>query len=418
MELSKRQLAIGCSLMMTAMALPTAATAAGFANTAHSATSVGMGGVGTANPNEPNSNFFNPASMSYDEDWNLYVGSTFLLPSAQYTSPDGDIQTDAETELFYPPNFNLSVPLTDELTAGVGLTFPWGLGVAWPSDWHGRENFRSQSLETLNLNPNVAYQVGDTGLSVAAGVQLMRSALRQERAAIVRDDTEVDVILGGVGYGIGGTFGAMYQANEDVTVGLHYRSATGINYEGRAHFSDDVEGTPFESRMVDQDISTQITMPHVVNAGVGWQLSDPVWLGLDVNYMTWSTYDEVRVEYSEQSPEGEPGETEPPTVQEGNWNDAVAVRLGGQYTLTDALTARAGLAFDMTPVPDETVGPSLPDNNRVITSAGVGYGFDAFRADLGYQYIFVAERVIDNGNVDGTYQMSSHVLGLNFGYGF
>jgi hypothetical protein len=30
----------------------------------------------------------------------------------------------------------------------------------------------------------------------------------------------------------------------------------------------------------------------------------------------------------------------------------------------------------------------------------------------------VQERVIENGTVDGTYQMGSDVLGLNVGYGF
>ena len=403
------------------IAWPATVFAAGFSNTAHSGTSTSMAGVGVANPDEPNTNFYNPSSMAFDDDWNVYLGSTLLVPSIDYTSPDGEIREQTEQDLFYPPNFNAAVPLPGDFAAGVSVAFPWGLGVAWPDDWHGRETFKSQSLETINVNPNVAWQVPGIDLGISAGVQVLRSAIRQEQTQIRRDDTEVDVSMGGTGYGLGAALSSQYRPTDEITVGASYRSASTIEFDGDVRFSDDVEGTPFEQRMRDQSIDTEVTVPHTINAGVGWQATEPLWIGLDVNYMTWRTYDQVEIRYSQRSPEAEPDAedpTQPSTVQEANWHDAVAVRLGSQLQIVDDIKGRAGIGFDMTPVPDETVGPSLPDNHRLIGSLGFGYNYEKFRTDLAYQYVMPLEREITNGNVDGAYNMGSHIIGLNFGYGF
>lgn len=403
--------------LAAALMVPQTAFAAGFANTSHSATATGMAGVAAGNPDEPNASYYNPASMVFRDSLNVYLGNTTILPSVSYVSPDGEISEQTESQVFPPPNFHLGVPITEEFSAGIGAAYTWGLGIAWPDEWVGREVFRSQSLETFNINPAVAYKVPGLDLGVAAGMQVMLSSMRQERAIILRDDREVDVVLGGQGWGIGATAAAMFRPTSDITVGLNYRSGATLSYDGHIHYSDDVEGTPFEQRMIDQEIAADLNIPHTLNLGLGWRPIDELWLGLDVNYMTWSSYDQVEVEFSQQSPQGEPGETDPPLLIEADWEDAVAIRLGGQYDITDALMGRLGFAIDMTPVPDETVNPSLPDNNRYVFAAGVGYKLMGFRADLGYNFIYLQEREIANGNVDGTYQLGSHLVGVNVGYG-
>ena len=401
------------------VSVPATAMGAGFANTAHSATATGMGTLGVANPGEGAMNFYNPAAMGFAEELSVYGGATLLLPSADYTHADGEITSETPFSVFTPPNLDATVPLGDSFAAGVSVAFPWGLGVEWPDDWHGRETFQSQSLETLNVNPNVAYHFEDADLSVAAGVQLMRAAMEQRRVVTLRDDTEADIHMGGLGHGIGASLSAQYRPTEELTVGASYRSATRMSFTGNIHFGEEVNETPYERRMIDQGITTSITIPHTVNAGIGYDLTEELWLGFEANYMTWSTYDEVRVEFDEQSPEGEPGEREPDLVQAADWHDAVALRLGGQYQVMDNLAVRGGTAVDMTPVPDSTVGPSLPDNNRFIFAGGLGYEQDALRVDLAYQFIMLPQRVIDRDEpIDGSYQMRSHVMGLSLGYGF
>ncbi|MFU8806104.1 MAG: OmpP1/FadL family transporter [Bradymonadaceae bacterium] len=417
--MNKVKIIAGLAAAVALVGFGDSAHAAGFANTAQSGTATGMAGVATANPDEPNSNFYNPAAMTFRDEINVYIGPTFILPSVDYTSPQG-VEDQTEPAFFYPPNLNVSVPLGENFAAGVGVTLPWGLAITWPENWLGRETFVSQDLRTLNINPNFAYRLSDIDLSFAAGTQIIRSDIQQSRAFVPRDGDDMAVMLGGVGHGVGGTFAVMYQPLSTVTLGLNYRSAVKINFDGHVHFRG-VEGTPFEQVMIDQAISTSLTVPHVLNVGVGWNAMESLFVGLDVNYMTWSTYDKVEINYATQSPEGPPTAehpTGPPTVAHSDWNDAIAVRLGAEFEVVENLKLRTGFAYDMTPVPAETAGPSLPDNNRYVIGAGAGYTWNGIRSDLGYNLIIIEERVVDNGNADGTYQMSAHVIGFNVGYGF
>jgi long-chain fatty acid transport protein len=403
----------GFASFLAAMGIGGLAFAAGFANTAQSGTATGMAGVATANPDEPNANFYNPASMGFLEGFNLYVGPTIIAPGVNYTSPDGQIEEQTERAVFPPPNLHLAIPFGNGMAFGLGVTLPWGLAVDWPDDWVGREIFLGQSLQTLNINPNFAYRLPGIDLSLAAGVQIMRAAIVQRRAFAPREDADMAVELGGTGTGFGATAGLMFRPTETITLGLNYRIAVNVGFNGRVHFSG-VEDTPFEQIMIDQPITTSVTLPHTIGAGFGWRLIEPLFVGLDVNYMTWSTYDRIVIEYEEQSPNADGG----PTDIAANWSDAIAVRLGFEYEVIPALKLRTGFAVDLTPVPAETVGPSLPDNDRFILALGMGYTWNQFRGDVGYNRVFVGERVITNGNVDGTYQMGAHVLGINLGYGF
>ncbi len=135
----------------------------------------------------------------------------------------------------------------------------------------------------------------------------------------------------------------------------------------------------------------------------------------------WSTYDRVVIEYSKQSPKAQPGQDpkKPDEVSVSNWDDSMTFRIGAEYEVIKNLNLRAGFAYDLTPVPDETVGPSLPDNNRTVIAVGAGYGSAGIRVDVGYQLIMVGERKIDRGTpVDGLYKMGAHVVSLNAGYEF
>ena len=410
---------------LSALATAREAQAAGFQNMSQSATANAMGSMGTANPDEPNSSFYNPANMSFREGFNIYLGDTILLPTSTYTPNRPGAQTiSTESAVFPPPNLHLSMPFGQSgFAAGLGLTLPYGLGITWDDDWDGRGTIITQQLQTFNLNPNVSYKLPGLDLSLAVGAQLYYSSVELKRKIILRDDTEVLAHLGGDGTGLGVTAALMYKPTSDLSVGLNYRSGATLSYTGQGSFTGQ-EGTPFESSFVDQAISTEISLPHALTLGVGYKL-DKLFVGLDINYTTWSSYDRVDLKFSRPCATGsntcDPAtdQTDPPTsVIDAQWNDAFAFRFGLQYAVTDALKLRAGAVYDMTPVPDETVSPSLPDNNRAAFSLGAGYTLAGIRGDLGYQYVNAAQRTITNDTQPGIYKTTAHVIGLNLGYGF
>lgn len=407
----KRSGMIAAVALLAGMTLASGdARAAGFANTSQSAVANSMAATGVANPEEPNANFYNPAGMAGREGFESYLGVTLIAPNTSFDPEGGGEGVNTESAVFPPPNLHAAYGINDSVSVGLGITLPWGLAISWPDDWPGRESIQRQQLQTLNINPNVAVKIGDTGLKVAVGGQVMLSSLELDRKIILRSDKEVQVNLGGNGQGFGATAAVMYQPIEELSFGVNYRSAVHLNYEGVAHFEDE-EGTPFENTFVDGPVSTGLTVPHFLAAGVGYRL-DRLFLELDFNYTTWSTYDEVVIDFEN----NKPSDTSTITA---NWHDAVALRFGASYDVLDNLPIRLGFAYDRTPIPDETVSPSLPGNHRLSAAIGAGYSIGSFRFDAGYQLVSAMSRDLQNDKgPDGTYKTTAHVIGLNAGYGF
>lgn len=387
------------------------AQAAGFANSAQSATSTAMGGVGFANPDEPNASYYNPAIMSQNEGFTAYVGPTFIVPSSTFESATGEGSAETKGAFFPPPNGHVGYRIDENWSAGLGVTLPYGLGITWPDEWVGRETIQSQQLQTLNINPNVAYKIPGTDLTLAAGGQVVFSSIELRRRIIMRSDKEIQSHLGGTGYGFGGTAGVLFQPVEGLSLGASYRSAVRLDYDGVAHFENE-EGTPFEDRFVDGDVTTNLTLPHTVGVGLGWQL-DRLFLEVDVQYTTWHTYDRVVIDFEKDRP------SESSTVV-SEWRDAAAIRFGAEYEVVDRLPLRLGLAMDQTPIPEETFSPSLPGNDRAIGSFGAGYTLDnGIRFDAAYQLVSALARDVSNEtSPDGTYQTTAHLVGINVGYGY
>jgi long-chain fatty acid transport protein len=398
--------------------VPAGAFAAGFANTNQSATATALGGVGVANPDEANRSYYNPASMT-EARLGIYLGDVVVIPTVSYRSADGET-TETVQNILPPPNFHFGYAITDDLAAGIGFTMPYGLTMEWPQDWEGREIITKQTLRTFNINPNVAYRFPGTKFSVALGGQIVPADVTLDRKTVLRSDKDVAAELGGTGLGFGATAAAFYRPTSNLTFGATYRSSVKIDFEGDAHF-DGEEGTPFETTFVDQAISTELTLPHSATLGVGYQ-ADRVWVGFDVGMTFWNSYDTLELRFSEPCEAGDAtctvgvDATNPPTtVIRGEWKDSPTFRLGFQYDVLDYLALRAGVAWDISPIPDTTVAPSLPGNDRAVLSGGVGYHRKEWRTDLAYQLV-KATRNIQNGNQDGRYDTTAHILGLNVGY--
>lgn len=420
---------LGAAAAAILLLTPGAAWSAGFQNMSHSATANAMGAMGTANPDEPNASFYNPAALAQREGFEIYVGDTILLPSTTYEPIiEGGEATETIAQTFPPPNFHIGMPFdlgsAGRLGVSFGVTLPYGLGIAWPDDWDGDAFIVSQDLQTYNFNPNVSYKIPNIDLSIAAGAQIYRANVKLERDAILRDDVQVRSVIAGSGWGFGATASLLYKPIDALSIGLNYRSAVDLAIDGRAHFEGE-EDTAFEQTFVDQEGSTTIPIPHAFTFGLGWTY-EKLFVGLDVNYTTWSRYDQLELEFSEPCQAGSPScdpevdTSDPPTTTiVSNWEDAMAFRLGMEYEAVENLKVRFGGAFDRTPIPEQTLSPSLPGNSRAVFSAGLGYTISGVRADLGYQFVKALEReVIDTDNLPGIYNTSAHVIGINLGYGY
>jgi long-chain fatty acid transport protein len=116
--------------------------------------------------------------------------------------------------------------------------------------------------------------------------------------------------------------------------------------------------------------------------------------------------------------------------QEKNWKDAWAFRFGASYQIKENMTWRAGYIYDLTPVPDGTFDPQVPDANRHIFTVGGDLKIWRLTLGIAYNYILSESRTKNNQlkfngvplppqfQANGRYESNTHSLGLSAAYKF
>ena len=76
-----------------------------------------------------------------------------------------------------------------------------------------------------------------------------------------------------------------------------------------------------------------------------------------------------------------------------NWSDGYFVSAGAEYDIYPALTGRAGVGYEWSPVDSpEKRSPGLPDANRVWLSGGFSWQFTPTTTiDFAYTHLFVED---------------------------
>lgn len=106
------------------------------------------------------------------------------------------------------------------------------------------------------------------------------------------------------------------------------------------------------------------------------------------------------------------------------WRDQFIYRAGFEFSVVDGPAARAGYSYGRSPVPNEILTPLTGAIFEHAVSAGLGYRWNRFRADLAYQWRLPAtQRVGESLLLDGEYSqtsltLSAHLLQLTTGVEF
>jgi long-chain fatty acid transport protein len=364
-----------------------------------------MGAAVTALSDDSSAIYYNPAGLAGRPGLEAQAGISLIVPSLSFTNDATSITTSVQTKPSTPFNVYASYGVLDDLSVGVGVFVPFGSSASWPAGWEGAGRALSSSVQVFDVNPTVAWQVHPR-FRVGAGFQVFLGAVSIERG-LNFVDSQGRVQLGGSATGYGWNAGFQLDVYEDqVFLGGSYRSGAPMAFTGRAHFAD--VPLEFQSRLADQAIRSNITLPEVASVGIGIKPSKKLRVGLDVTAVTWETFKELKIEFEN------PDLTNPLPKR---WNSVASIHVGGEYDVTDAWRARLGFGFDPTGTPRDTLTPDLPDATRFRFSAGAGWKspFGLF-ADLAYQFVFLVPIVSTAPGFAGTYAGSAQVLALNLGY--
>lgn len=218
----------------------------------------------------------------------------------------------------------------------------------------------------------------------------------------------------------GYNFGALFNISPKTRVGVAYRSQVKYNLSGNVSFSG-VPAALLASFPV-QAVTLAITMPDSFSMSGFHQLDDKWDLMADATWTGWSVFQQLKVLQANGTPLG--------AATPENWKDTWRVSAGTNYHYNEKWTARAGVAFDQSPVADQFRTVRIPDANRTWLSLGGQYKpskSDAF--DFGYAHLFVSNAALNQsatanpdlagkGYLTGTYANSVDILSVQYGHSF
>jgi len=388
------------STAVAAIMVAETATAGGFALREQSAYYQGLSFAGNATSGPSiSSMFWNPAAITGAKDGiTVEAHNSLIIPESDVTGTytaqggaqllgrpnssvaGGDIGVDA-----WVPASYASYRLNEQLVFGVGINAPYGLSTK-PEDanWAGRYYSRSSSVFSINVNPTVAYQFNDM-ISFGFGAQFQYIKVDLKSAYAASNTAETSSVEGD-SFGVGFTAGVTFKPIDGTEIGLGFRSAVGHDLDGKFSNPAGVSlGGPFAGSTV--DISGSVMTPEVLTLSAKQRLTDDIRILGTVEWTNWSRVGTIALSStgSTTNPTGVPDLT-------FNYEDGWFFALGAEYDWNEALTLRAGAAYELSPIDTDIRSTRLPDNDRIWLSAGLSYqAMQNLSFDLGYSYIFTKD---------------------------
>lgn len=423
--------------LMLAMPLSTA-YAGGFSIYEQGARAMGRASAFAASPDDPSAMFYNPAGLALLEGTQIYVGATVIIPSGDFTG-SGTLAGVTEKQVaqtFLPPNVYISHRINEKIVLGLGIHAPFGLGTEWedPASFTGRYLSTKADIAGVSINPTVAFSVNDQ-LSLGVGVDIRMSKLILDRYPPPIDlsalggppsfDAATAAMETDLANAIGFNAGLLFKATDQVNLGLAFRSAITVDYEGTATIEQVMSGNTALDAAVgasplfgEYPVATSIAYPSIMTVAVAFQPTDQLLLEVDVNLTGWSSFKELVVSgLPAINPATGQVVTFTETIEE-DYENSMTVRVGAEYWKTEDLALRAGFIYDVTPVPAKSISPLLPDASRTGFTFGIGKRFGSMTIDAAFMYLMFEDADTDGKHsvYNGVYKNSGLLFGFNVGY--
>lgn len=382
--------------------------------------------------------FFNPAGMTKLQAREFSVGVDAVRPTFKFSDRGSSTGVltgtggDAGSWAFIP-NAYLSWALNKDLYVGVGMSGPFGLVTEYDEPWVGAAHALKFEIQTINVNPSIAYRVNDV-VAVGLGLNWQRMDAEYKRTVGI-----FDVPVAGLGPvprplssstvtfdadddTWGWNIGALFTLSETTRVGVSYRSKIKHTLSGSLKVKG---GDPVLNGASSSDAEADVELPDTFILSVKQQLNNRWEMLGDVSWTGWSSIGDINIVRTSGPLNGATAQT-----LEADFRDTWRIALGANYLLNDDWTLKFGVAYDQTPVRDPSTRlVSLPDNNRTWLTVGAQWKVaPESKLDFGLAYLHIPESKVDNdqgaasaplrGRVTGVYDARVWILGAQYSMAF
>jgi long-chain fatty acid transport protein len=458
-------------------ALSAGANASGYRFGSQSISGQGTADSNAAEANDPSTIFYNPAGLSRLDGMQISAGATVVLPHSTFTDTGsthftgqptgGTAAKDYVPDSVTAPSLYLSKKLNDQWAVGLGLFVPYGTKINYGSTWTGRYALSDVKLESVTLNPSASFKLNEhhafgfgidaefmkaelgqavdvpgtiaalsSGAGAAQGALLARQiAALGGNPALLRTAGDAHGSNEAKDWGWGFNLGYLFTLDQNTRFGLAYRSSISHQLKGSTVWDfSKVTTDPIvngvlsaSSHKVNSAALVSLRTPETLSANVFHQF-DSKFAGMaDVTFARHNRMGDLDIQF--------PGTTEGAEVIRQQWKNTVRVSLGGNYAYNEALTLRAGVAYDESPVQSaELTHPALPDSDRMQYSIGANWKLNARSSiDFAYSYLDFKDAKINytnncnplmttctgNGETTrGLFQTHLSLVGISYNYKF
>ena len=425
-----------------------AAQGGGFSIYEAGARATALGGAFTATADDGSAIFYNPAGLAFLEGSGLNLNLMPIVPASEYTGAtfDGSDPASGKTvDQSFPIPGIYAYHNEGDVTWGIGLYAPFGLGVEWddPDNWVGRTVSYDVDLATVYITPAMAWKVNeDVALSFGVDIAFTTIELNRRMQTDFLTSYDIDVIDvnidGDSDLNYTPCAGAMIKATDKLTFGVMYHHEKSLKIDDGTLTLDNIAPAALTAS-VDANIAalggdthtgkTSLKLPHMLSLGVAYQFTDRLRAEFDAVHFGWSHFDELALDFG--------NEMLNETIPEA-YEDVWQLRLGCEYKVTDALTLMGGYVKDDSPQPVESMSPLLPDADRddfsigvqyaltdriTVTGTYMGVNFDERTNVVDGRQIAFPEEIEEDGydglsNPAGSYDSYADIFGISVGYRF
>jgi long-chain fatty acid transport protein len=406
-----------------------------------------MGNAFSAQADDPSALHYNAAGMTQLQGFQFMAGALFVGGTTNFTSPTGATATgDRNGSAAWPPPAytyitanlkDLGLTALGDLSAGIGLTVPFGSLTRWPDNGPFRSASTFSALPLLDIKPTLAYKITENlSLGLGADIYTFTGLVGEghvEKQSIPAAGVKTE--LYGKDTAAGFNASLLYTAlrNTDgkpvANVGIVYRS------QATLHLS----GALLANGAKVSDANATLVLPQVITGAVAlWPVRtrEREWkLEMDVDYVGWKSVRNLDVTLGN-------GTT---ITQPQNWHSTYAVMLGTEYkwlkleSLPDwEVALRAGYTNQQNQMPDLTFDPGIPSADLNVVGGGLGFlckeqglllglmrcgdlGVGSLKpkgigVDLSFQTALYEDRTVSgnrNPTVNGTYRTTLYNGGVS-----
>lgn len=311
----------------------------------------------------------------------------------------------------FVPGFYLANTLNSRWSYGLALNVPFGLSTNWPDHWAGRYQVTETAINTVNINPAMAYQLNQAiaigfGISVQYASAKLANAIDFGAVCLSQLSSATCISLGmtpqaadgkvtvkGDDWGYGYNLGLYYTPSHDTHIGLSYRSKIDYKLQGTADFTIPSQASVFNPAFTDTNVTVPLTLPEMFAVGVTHAVTSKVRVSADATWVRWSRLKSFDFSFENSS--------QPALSLTRQWKDTWRYALGIECKKDSKWKLHGGIAYAQSAIPDSTFDPAIPIADSWWYSAGFLYTIsDTALLGAGINHVEMAERTM---NHKGTY---------------